>query len=170
MKSTVYFFLFSLFFLLSACNVEHDARDQHTITATINGEQWYFYNANVRANDEGGTMLRAQGYLYTERDNAEPADLEITFTGISSPEQLREGYEADFAPSNTGNSAFAVLRLPNQQLVFDTTLDPETQGVFRVESVEDNALKGSFRFVAKDQLGRPVTVESDEFDDVEIVR
>jgi hypothetical protein len=170
MKRAIHLFLCTLLIMFSACNMQQDATDEHTITATINGEQWYFYNATVQATEEGGTMLRAQGYLLSERDNAVPADLEITFTGVSSPEQLREGYEAHFAPTSSGNSAYAVLRMPNHQLMFDTKLDPETQGIFRVQAIENNSLSGSFRFVAKDALGRPVTVESDEFNDVEIRR
>ncbi|EMR01070.1 hypothetical protein ADICEAN_03794 [Cesiribacter andamanensis AMV16] len=156
--------------MLAACNVEEGGTEEHTITATINGENWYFYDATIRPSDEGGMVLRAMGYLLTEQDNAERANLEITFTGLSSPDQLREGYVAEFAATNTGNSAFAVLRLPNQQLMFDTKLDPETQGTFTVESVEDNQMSGTFSFVAKDQLGRPVTVESGDFDEVEIIR
>jgi hypothetical protein len=158
----LYFFLF--FFAVVSCNVT-ESSPGHDITATINGETWYFYDVSAGNTDQGDATLTAKGYLNGDQ-GAEPADLEIVFVGLSNISDAGEGYTADFAPTNTGTSAYAVVNFTDQNRQFDTKLDPETTGTFSITEMENNTMSGSFNFNVKDQLGNVLNVESAEFENV----
>ncbi|AHM58897.1 hypothetical protein D770_03150 [Flammeovirgaceae bacterium 311] len=166
MKNFQKLYFLALFFVVAACNVT-ESDPGHDITATINGETWFFYNVTTDNTDEGDAMLRAQGYLNGDQ-GAEPANLEIVFVGLSNIRDAGEGYTADFAPTNAGTSAYAVVDFPDQNRHFNTTLDPETTGTFTITEVANNTMSGNFRFKAKDRLGNVLDIESAEFDDIEI--
>lgn len=166
MKKIQKLYFLAFFLIVTACNVT-ESDPGHDITATINGETWYFYNVASDNTDEGDAMLRAQGYLNGDQ-GAEPANLEIVFVGLSNISEAGKGFTADFAPTNTGTSAYAVVDFPDQSRHFDTKLDPETTGTFTITEVENNTISGNFRFKAKDQLGNVLDIESAEFDDIEI--
>lgn len=167
MKTTLNFLLLFVLCLAFSCNVENSPTEDHNITATINGETWYFYNVMTNTTEEGDTRMVAQGYLMGDR-GAEPANLEIVFVGVPSLAAAGEGYEADFAPSSAGTSAYAVLNMPELNRTFDTKLDPETTGTFTIKEIENNTMSGSFQFKAKDSQGNLINVESAEFKEVQL--
>lgn len=167
MKNLPYLLILPLFLFLYSCNMEKESGEDHNITASINGETWYFYNVTTSTTEEGNAMLKAQGYLKGDQ-GAEPANLEIVFVGVSDLSTAGEGYTADFAPTTTGTSAYAVLEFPDQGRTFDTKLDPATTGTFTINTLENNSMSGDFKFNAKDQQGNLVTVESAEFKDVKL--
>ncbi len=168
MKSIQYLLIIP-FILLFSCNVEQESGENHNITATINGETWYFYNVSTGPTTEGNSRLIAQGYLKGNQ-GAEPANLEIVFVGIPDLATAGEGYTADFSPSSAGTSAYATLTFPDQGRTFDTKLDPETTGTFTIEEIENNTMSGNFKFKAKDQLGNLVTIESADFENVNLAQ
>lgn len=162
-----YLLILLLFFAATACNVEKENAADHQIAATINGEEWYFYNAEVSPTDNGGTTLTAQGYLLGDQ-GTEPATLNITFVGLPGITEEQEGYTASFAPTSNGKSAFATLTFPERNWQFDTKLDTEAQGTFTIEAVEENLMNGTFDFVVKDQAGNSLDLESADFTNVRI--
>lgn len=169
MKILHYLLILPIFLFLYSCNMEKESGEDHNITATINGETWYFYNVTTNTTEEGNARLMAQGYLKGDQ-GAEPANLEIVFVGITDLATAGEGYTADFAPTTTGTSAYAVLEFPDQGRTFDTKLDPATTGTFTINKLENNTMSGDFKFNAKDQQGNLVTVESAEFKEVDLRR
>lgn len=165
MKTTRYLLLLYVLIFSISCNMTNDPVEDHNITATIDGENWRFYDVTTSQTDAGDTRLQAKGYLYGDR-GAEPANLEIVFVGVPNLASAGEGYTADFAPSSAGTSAYAVLRMPELARVYDTKLDPATRGTFTITEIKNNMMSGTFEFNAKDQAGNLVTVESAEFKDI----
>lgn len=170
MKNIYKLFFLSFFMVAVGCNPTTDPKEEHDITATINGEKWYFYDVTTTSTPEGDTRLNAKGYLWGDNEAAEPANLEIVFVGVKSLKDAGEGYTADFAPTNAGTSAYATLRFPQQNRVFDTKLDPATTGTFTVNKIENNTMSGTFDFNVKDQQGNILKVESAEFTDIDLAQ
>lgn len=169
MKNILNILLLTVLVFSISCDMTSNSAEEHNITATINGETWYFYNVMTNTTEEGDTRMVAQGYLMGER-GAEPANLEIVFVGVPDLAAAGEGYTADFAPSSTGTSAWAVLTMPDLSRTFDTKLDPETRGTFTINEIEGDKMSGNFSFNAKDQQGNVVSVESAEFKDVTLAQ
>ena len=162
MKNIAVLSMLMLFALVISCDIREESTTDHDIMATINGEDWYFYDVTTTTTAEGDTRLEGSGYLKGDR-GAERANLEIVFVGVPSLKEAGEGYTADFAPSSAGTSAWATLTFPTQSRVFDTKLDPATTGTFTIKEIKDNTIEGTFDFKAKDQTGNIVTVESAAF-------
>lgn len=167
MKNIYHYFLLILLVVSISCDSSNNADEEHQITATIDGETWHFYNVLTNTTENGDTRLVAKGYLMGDR-GAEPANLEVVFVGVPDLATAGAGYTADFSPSSTGTSAYAVLTLPELNRTFDTKLDPATTGTFTITNIENNTMSGRFEFKAKDHQGNLVTVESAEFKNVQL--
>lgn len=134
------------------------------ITATINGEDWEFFDASVnRAGDE--LEINGQGYIGGD-ETTEPMNLQITIVGVPEQGEINAPFEASFAPNTEGVAATATIIPVNQPLVFDTELDANADGRIEISEVEGNTISGDFNFIATDQGGRSLEVTNGRFNNL----
>lgn len=167
MKTKLFFsalFLTFFIFLLFSCGSGDSGGEvsgEKKLSATVNGEEWIFYNVNTERSAQG-LEITGQGYLEGNRETV-PMNIELTVTGLPPQGEINTPFEALFAPNTTGNAAKATITPVDRPSVFDTGLDENAQGKFIIKDVSNDALSGEFSFVATDKGGRSLKIENGSF-------
>lgn len=151
-------------FTFFSCGSSDENREDK-LTATINGEEWEFFNVSVERTEEDVLEINADGYLEGDR-GAIPSHLMMTIVGVPENEPINTPYELTFAPSTTGTAAHATIEPEGAPSVFDTQLDVNTNGVIVITEASDSQISGEFNFIATDQEGRRLEVENGRFNNL----
>lgn len=164
MKLRLYFLAFLLSSFIFSCNTGSENGENKQLTATVNGEDWEFYDVNVNRTGDG-FEISAQGYLEGDRTSV-PMNLEMTIVGLTEQTEMNTPVEFLFSPNTQGLAATATLIPVDRPFVFDTQLDPNAAGVFIINEANENTISGEFRFVATDKGGRSLAVTDGNFTDL----
>lgn len=152
------------FLVFFSCNSSSEEDDEPQFTATINEENWEFYDLTASRNGEDVEIV-GKGYLNGDR-GAVPVDLSMTLVALPEPAQIETPYTAYFAPNTQGRAVFATIDPIDQDHVFDTKLDPNAIGTFVINEVNGNSISGEFSFIAVDKVGRKLEVTDGEFNNL----
>lgn len=149
-----------------SCNSSSEENAEPTFTATINDESWEFFDVTANRNGED-VEIRGKGYLDGDR-GAVPVDLRMTLVALPEPENIETPYTAYFAPNTLEKSVYATIEPGDEQVVFDTKLDPNARGTFVINEVNNSSINGEFNFIAVDKVGRKLEVNNGKFNNINL--
>lgn len=152
--------LFTVFCFFS-CNSSGESQEESTLTATINGEEWQFFDIEVNR-DNGGLDISASGYLEGNQ-GAVPVQLEMKFVDVPVEGDITTPYTAYFSPNTQEDAVIATIKPADQPETYDTSLDPNATGRLVITDASNNQISGEFNFVATDKAGRQLEVENGKF-------
>ena len=156
-------YLLALFTVVSflSCNSSDNNQQESKLTATINGEEWEFFEVEVNRGNEG---LDITGLGYLEGDQgAIPVRLNMSVVDLPPEGEITTPYKAYFAPNTLEDAALATIKPEDQPVTFETELDPNALGTFIITEASGNQISGEFNFVATDKTGRSLKVENGQF-------
>jgi hypothetical protein len=152
--------VFAAFSFLS-CNSSGENQQEIKLTATINGEEWQFFEVDATRGD-GGIEITGLGYLEGNQ-GAVPVHLTMKVVDVPAAGEIATPYEAYFSPNTQENAALATIRPEDQPEAYDTQLDPNAIGTLTITEATNNQFSGEFNFVATDKAGRKLEVENGRF-------
>ncbi len=164
-RSTILALFVALGFL--SCNSSgENQQENNKLTATINGEEWEFFEVDVKRGD-AGIEITGQGYLGGDR-GAIPVQLTMSVVDVPATGQISTPYKAYFAPNTQENAALATIKPEDAPGPFDTELDPNALGTLIISEATENEISGEFNFVATDANGRKLEVENGRFNNLSL--
>lgn len=163
MKFKSFLFAFFVFIFLSCAPSQEE---EETLTATINGEEWEFYEVTVNR-EADGMEIQAMGYLEGDR-GAVPVNMKINVVEIENGGPISTPYVAYFAPNTQELAATATIEPTDQPDIFDTELSVNAQGTFTITEATDSVISGEFNFIATDKVGRRLEVENGRFNNLRL--
>lgn len=149
-----------------SCNSSSEENAEPTFTATINGESWEFYDLTANRNGED-VEIQGKGYLNGDR-GAVPVDLKMTIVALPEVENIETPFTAYFAPNTLESAVFATIEPTDQQVVYDTKLDPNARGNLVIQEVNNSSISGEFNFIAADKTGRTLEVSNGKFSNLDL--
>ncbi len=167
MRNKAFFLALLPLFLIFSCNSSGGSSEEK-FTATINDENWEFYDLTASRNGED-LEIRGKGYLNGDR-GAIPVDLTMTIVSVPETDQLKSQtpYTAYFSPNTQETAVHATIEPQDSQLVYDTKLDPNGTGELVITEVEGSSISGEFTFTATDRSGRKLEVTDGKFNGLQL--
>lgn len=153
-------------FIFSAFSCTPSQDEEETLTATINGEEWEFFEINVNREPDG-MKIQAMGYLEGD-GGAIPVNLKIDVIEMADEGPISTPYVAYFAPNTQDLAARATIEPTDKPVVFDTELDVNSRGRFVITEATDSIISGEFNFIATDKSGRRLEVENGRFNNLRL--
>lgn len=161
MKIRMYLLAFFTVFCFISCSSSGESEEESTLTATINGEEWQFFDVDVNRSN-GGLDISASGYLEGNQ-GAVPVQLEMKLVDVPVEGEITTPYTAYFSPNTQEDAVIATIQPGDQPETYDTNLDPNATGSLVITEASDNQISGEFNFIATDKSGRQLEVENGKF-------